>query len=216
MIDLSAVWDNTELFENFEGYLPLWIRSIINDNVYMANLRKKGLTEKYREKFFKARYFNSYQNKEDLIEFILKHPEFSDILILKKKEKRTIGDMLRTGDYSDSIIDCFLVDDFYRILFKKELIRLDDFVPPQFLSPNAKTERERWLKENDNQKIIEYNREYEEEYFNTKELRIPHDFFVIDVMKNFISKYPEYSQLISDYNAFNQYYEKLKKELEVE
>ena len=106
-----------------------------------------------------------------------------------------------------------MVDKVYRILKNDELIYLEDFVPPLFLSNYAYSKREEWIIEN--------------EKFLLNDLDIYHNEEILDCgtvnekiictmkqMKEFIKNYPQYSKLIIDSDAFEEYYEKLEKELE--
>ncbi len=112
---------------------------------------------------------------------------------------------------------CF-IDEVFLNLIQDELIELDDFVPPLFLTNNGINKRNRWIRENNKQNIINLNKEYKLESFglgivNEGEFPIELYIFRYEAMKNFINKYPQYSQLIKDRDAFEKRLWELKKEL---
>lgn len=169
---------------------------------------------------------NNDLSREDDIRLALdianKYPEHSEIICLKEIQ----GDIYDTspnidntlGERADQFEEALkpvnnMVDKVYSNLLNDDLINLDDHVPSEFLSEYAYTKRF-WLVYTEKQDIFELENSYRiklDSFDNIVEAVI----FVMEEMENFIAKYPQYSQLIFDYNAFNQYYEKLKKELEV-
>lgn len=110
------------------------------------------------------------------------------------------------------------IDEVYANLIQDELVELEDFIPPRFLSSTTISKRNRWIKENNKQWIHELNRKYKLKCFG---LRIVEEgepknelfIFISETIKEFIDKYPQYSQLIIDYDAFEEYLWNLKKEL---
>ena len=105
-----------------------------------------------------------------------------------------------------------MVDKVYSNLINEELIFLDDFIPPIFLSEYAISKRMLRFLEEENVELTELDWRYHEELFNSDSIK-ESVLFVIGEMVYFLEKYPQYSQLIPDYDAFVKYREKLLKEL---
>lgn len=59
---------------------------------------------------------------------------------------------------------CF-IDEVFLNLIQDELIELDDFVPPLFLTNYGISKRNHWIRENNKQNIINLNKEYKLESF---------------------------------------------------
>lgn len=68
---------------NYEGYLPWLIRFRMPRTVsmyYLDNLMKKGLSDKYADKFIKSKTFNWDDSVEEFNEWIKNNPEFKDLV----------------------------------------------------------------------------------------------------------------------------------------
>ncbi|WP_048812326.1 hypothetical protein [Methanobrevibacter ruminantium] len=163
--------------------------------------------------------------KEDncrmLLDLVRKYPEHSDIIYLKKV--KDIGTSSKMDNSLDERINQMeealkpvhdMVDDVYSCQINDDLINLDDFVPFEFLSEYAYKKRF-WLTYNEKPDIFELETSYRDKIYSFDSVT-ESVIFVMDEMKNFIDKYPQYSRLIPDYSSFIKYKEKLIEEFEGE
>ena len=166
-------------------------KELIKDENYLNEL----IGECEKEYNFRVNYINSYEDIKILLS-ILKDSEETRKVWEEKIE--TIPNM---------------VDKVYSILISEELIYLDDFVPKEFLSDYTYKKRNKWLNENNKLKILELNHNYNIGRYKIKDLnkRLLSIMFEWD---DFIEKYPQYSQLIPEYDAFEKYGNKLIQEIE--
>lgn len=173
--------------------------------------------------------FHRGQNYEDtkedycrmFLDLVDKYPEHSDIINLKEEIKE--GTYIIPYNSDDSLeerVNQFreevkpiknMVDNVYTSLINEELIYLDDFIPPEFLSDYAFKKRFQWM-DNEKPVLFEILNLYLEQCYNFDTV-IESVIFVMGEMKEFIDKHPQYSQLIPDYDAFVKYGDKLIKEL---
>ena len=68
---------------NYDGYLPWLIRARMPRTVsiyYLDNLMKKGLSDKYADKFIKSKTFNWDDSVEEFNEWIINNSEFKDLV----------------------------------------------------------------------------------------------------------------------------------------
>lgn len=110
------------------------------------------------------------------------------------------------------------IDEVYVNLIQDELIELEDFVPPRFLTSTSVSKRNRWIKESNNQWIHELNRKYKRTCWGLTivkegEPKTELFIFISETIKEFIEKYLQYSQLINDWDVFGKRLWKLKKEV---
>lgn len=170
---------------------------------------------------------NYEDTKEDycriFLDLVKKYPEHSDII----QQKEVLGDIYdNSPNFDDSFerkVDLFreklkpieqMVDKVYSNLINEDLIYLDDYVPRLFLSDYASEKREKHLLAKyhsfDIPEFDSMSDKFEMENMDEAMLKI---MFELD---DFIEKYPQYSQLIPDYDAFVKYGDeiigKLKKE----
>ena len=146
-----------------------------------------------------------------------KYPEYSDIICRREVEENFRdfpNDLNKSAEEwlkpwlkkLETVTD--MIDMVYSNLINEELIYLDDFVPEEFLSDYAFKKRYKWLTENGKVNILERNYAYNMERYKIDDLneRLLNIMFELD---EFIEKYPQYSQLIPDYDAFVKYGDKL-------
>lgn len=100
-----------------------------------------------------------------------------------------------------------MVDHVYSNLINDELIHSKYYVHPMFLSNYAYDKRLEWIREY--AFLIELNKSYITQFIKLDETE--QLITVMEVMKDFIKRNPQHSQLINDYPAFNEYLESLYK-----
>ena len=179
--------------------------------------------------FGKIHRGQNYEDTEEdycriLLDLIEKYPEHSDIITLKDGiEEDTYTIPPNSNDSLDERVNQFreevkpiknMVDKVYSSLINEELIYLDDFIPPEFLSDYAYKKRFQWMI-SEKLVLFEMLNLYLEQCYNFDTVT-ESVVFVMGEMKDFIDKHPQYSRLIPDYDAFVKYEEKLIGELEGE
>lgn len=95
-----------------------------------------------------------------------------------------------------------------------ELITLDDFIPFTLLPTQTFYERSIWLEKNNKKELIKLNRKYKISFRTTYEIWSARDhlIWVMEHDKEFVEKHPEYSDMISNRDKFEQELIRLKKE----
>ena len=156
-----------------------------------------------------------------------KYPEHSDIVCVREVEENftDFPNDLKNYDSVEEIMDFMrekiepiygLIDEVYPFLIADDLINLEDYVPPVFLTDNAREKRRDRLSENGPTWLYELEESSSGDLWKSKKEVIESVLNIMFEMDDFIEKYPQYSRLIPDYNAFSKYGEKLIEELEGE
>ena len=121
--------------------------------------------------------------------------------------------MILSIEEENSVLSDPWVNEKYADLIGEELVTLDDFIPPCFITARFIVKRNRWLKENNKRDLIRSNREYKLGWFRL-ESGSNRTIFDMETMLTFIEKYPGYSQLIKNPKEFNEHLQILYKEQE--
>lgn len=148
-----------------------------------------------------------------------KYPEHSEIVGVREVEMNytNFPNDQRNFDSAEQKINLVIekmkpiedmIDDVYSNLINDELINLDDYVPSEFLSDYARDKREDRLLQEGVSWLYELEGNQLGKILSSDNL----DKAILKIMfemDDFIKKYPQYSKLIPDYDAFVRYGDKL-------